>query len=319
MEEWNESNLRGSHATSDCHALKNKGKAEHKRAEAKPKRAREGKARYPRIHNDSQAELDSDASGESSSEDDELKFFGLVEKKPRPTGAPLRITVKLRRSGTKVEVLLDSGASKSIINRKTLAANMQTGRKFIPASPIVFKTMNGSVTSSGSTVAQFVFAQLKPETMITHRFEVIEDSSDEWTVASASTPAMVPRLTDQQQDSEFPEETKEAGDNAVEPEQLLPGQLEGALAQQYLALLVKHRARYDGHLGQMRFPDYELPLSPDYKPVYAKPDAIPEALKTRQRRRYSDSLTKMCWDKSTIRRWNHRRSFWSNPMARSAC
>ncbi|KAE8895362.1 hypothetical protein PF005_g4107 [Phytophthora fragariae] len=56
----------------------------------------------------------------------------------------------------------------SIINRETVATNVQAGRKFIPASPIVFDTMNGSITSSGSTVAQFVFAQLKSDTMITH-------------------------------------------------------------------------------------------------------------------------------------------------------
>ncbi|CAI5724997.1 unnamed protein product [Peronospora destructor] len=38
--------------------------------------------------------------------------------------------------------------------------------------------MSGIVTSSGSTVAQFTFPQLRSDTVITHRFEVINDCTD---------------------------------------------------------------------------------------------------------------------------------------------
>ncbi|GMF40266.1 unnamed protein product [Phytophthora fragariaefolia] len=79
---------------------------------------------------------------------------------------------------------------------------------------------------------------------------------------------------DEQDDPEFPEKAEEASDNAVDPKQLLPPHLRGALAADYLALLTEHQALYDGHLGRMQFADYELALIPDFKPVYAKPYPI---------------------------------------------
>lgn len=74
--------------------------------------------------------------------------------------------------------LLDSGASKSIVNGATLAVNMKLGRKIISASPTVFETMNGSVASSGTTMVQLVLPTLKSDSVITHRFEVITDGHD---------------------------------------------------------------------------------------------------------------------------------------------
>ncbi|KAG2986724.1 hypothetical protein PC121_g22180 [Phytophthora cactorum] len=72
-----------------------------------------------------------------------------------------RLRRQLRRGGQTFEALLNSGASKSIINDGTLDANVELGRKFIPASTTVFETMNGLVTSSGSTMVQLVFPKIK--------------------------------------------------------------------------------------------------------------------------------------------------------------
>ena len=66
---------------------------------------------YPRIHRAMESVSDDD--GDSSSDEDEIKFVGLVDKKTQPTSAPLCITDRLRRGGHKFEALLDSGASKA--------------------------------------------------------------------------------------------------------------------------------------------------------------------------------------------------------------
>ncbi|OWZ22221.1 Pol Polyprotein [Phytophthora megakarya] len=84
-----------------------------------------------------------------------------------------------------------------------------------------------------------------------------------------------PSEPDEQQEDLYPGETKEIADGAVHPEQLLPELQDAELAQKYLDLLVKHQELYGGHLGHMRFDDYLIPISPDYKPAHAKPYAIP--------------------------------------------
>ncbi|OWZ09542.1 hypothetical protein PHMEG_00017742 [Phytophthora megakarya] len=71
-------------------------------------------------------------------------------------------------------------------------------------------------------------------------------------------------------DHEIPDESKEIFSSSVKPEDLLPDHLHGEMAANYSALLIKHQTLYDGHLGRMRFNDYEIPLSPKFKPVHAK-------------------------------------------------
>ena len=90
----------------------------------------------------------------------------------------MRITVKLRRGEHKFEALFDSGASKSIINSETLAANLQTGRKIFPASPTIFDTMSEIFKLSVTTVTQFIIYQPRSDTDIAHRFEVVNDCTD---------------------------------------------------------------------------------------------------------------------------------------------
>ncbi|KAI9996096.1 hypothetical protein PInf_013274 [Phytophthora infestans] len=247
-----------SHSTSDCHTPKRKEKDEHKRMEMQKKLSQK-KKQYPRIHNDFAACVQ---------REDEIKFVGLVEKKTRPKRAPLRAPVKLSRGGPTFEALLDSGASKSIINGATLDANVQLGRKLIAVSPTVFETMIRLVTSSGTTMADLV---------VTHRFEVIKDSGDEmWNECSlvlntgrnGTTSATDEEVEDQEvEDQDFPDESKEVADSAVEPGHILSDHLKGPLAQRYLKLLVRYRELYDGHLGRMRFDHYKIPITPVFKPV----------------------------------------------------
>ena len=124
--------------------------------------------------------------------------------------------------------------------------------------------MSEMVTSSVSTVAQFTFSQLRSDTVITHRFEVMNDCTDAMIVGrdlmnalglildfkekiiqwddcqlqlntEQSTPLAEP---DDQHDHEFPEEAKDASDNAVSSEQLVPTDiLDENLQQQYRSLL----------------------------------------------------------------------------------
>lgn len=54
----------------------------------------------------------------------------------------------------------------------------------------------------------------------------------------------------------------------------MPNHLTAELSMSYMKLLEKNRHLYEGHLGRMRFDDYILPLSSDYKPVHAKPYPI---------------------------------------------
>lgn len=116
---------------------------------------------------------------DSTGDDEELKTIDLVTKKePRPTSAPLHITIKLRREGQTIEALLDSGASKSIIDSSTLSANVHAGRKFITRLAYDLRDHEQVMTSMGTTVVQFKFPKLRADSSITHRFKVIEDSSD---------------------------------------------------------------------------------------------------------------------------------------------
>ena len=103
--------------------------------------------------------------------------------------------------------------------------------------------MSGTVTSSGSTVAQFTFSYLRSDTAITHRFEVISDCTDGMIVGRDLMNALglilnfkeklimwedcqlqlntgqgttLAELNDQH-DHEVPEEAKDASNNAVSP------------------------------------------------------------------------------------------------------
>ncbi|DBA01578.1 TPA: LOW QUALITY PROTEIN: hypothetical protein N0F65_011549 [Lagenidium giganteum] len=240
------------------------------------------KKKYLRVY------TDEDESSSSGDETDEFKLIGLLQDPPT-SSAPLRIAVQLCRHGETIDAL---GASKSIINEKTLASNLKAGRKLTKATAIVFETMNGTVTSNCSTMVRFRFSKLNPKAVITHRFEVINDSHDSMEIGRDLMQSLgiiinfkdklvqwdencitvnMGNLTDIQPEFEVRDEFVEICDQAVGPKQLLRKHLPPALQQQYLELLEANKAVYDGHLGRKRFADYVLPLSPDYKPVHAKP------------------------------------------------
>ena len=74
-----------------------------------------------------------------------------------------------------------------------------------------------------------------------------------------------------QEDFDYHEDSREAPTTAVPPEILLPDHLTFGVMKECLALFVEYRNRfYGGHLGRMRFPNYELHIIPDYIPIHAK-------------------------------------------------
>ncbi|OWZ02682.1 hypothetical protein PHMEG_00025714 [Phytophthora megakarya] len=58
----------------------------------------------------------------------------------------------------------------------------------------------------------------------------------------------------------------------------MPETVYGEVAAHYLKLLEDYAHLYDGHIGRMRFDDYVLPLSPDFKPEHVKSYAIPRSM-----------------------------------------
>uniref|UniRef100_A0AAV1SZK7 Peptidase A2 domain-containing protein n=1 Tax=Peronospora matthiolae TaxID=2874970 RepID=A0AAV1SZK7_9STRA len=233
-----------SHNSSECFALK-KQREEHKPAEMQ--KTVSSKNKYPRFEEES-----SDSDSDSNSE---IKLVGLVVKKHTSTKlAPLRIKVQLKNANGTFEALLDSGASVSIINQKTLQANVQLGRKKV-ASSTKFQTVNGEVTSDGSAVVQCRFASLKTSAIITHRFEILEKSQDAMVIGRDIMTSLGIVLEFKEKvvqwdghyahlntggshsfevsDYEFLEESKEIAESAVRPEELMPDTLPNSLVDEY--------------------------------------------------------------------------------------
>uniref|UniRef100_A0AAV1UJK5 Peptidase A2 domain-containing protein n=1 Tax=Peronospora matthiolae TaxID=2874970 RepID=A0AAV1UJK5_9STRA len=282
-----------SHDSSECFALK-KQREEHKPAETK--RTAHKKSNYPRFEEEEASDSDSDS---------ELKLVGLVKKKqPSAKLAPLRIPVQFKDASGTFNALLDSGASRSIINQETMRANAQLGHRQVE-SATKFQTVNGEVASAGSTIVQFRFPSLQPSTIITHKFEILDQSQDAMVIGRdiLNELGIVLNFKDKlvqwdghdthlntggssspnASDYEFPEESKEVDNTAVRPEDLMPDRLSKPLVGKYLQLLRDNEHLYDGHLGRMRFEDYALPIVPEYKPVHAKPYPVPRSLENKAR------------------------------------
>ena len=82
-------------------------------------------------------------------------------------------------------------------------------------------------------------------------------------------------------DRELPDEYKEVVDDGVHPTDLVPDHLPAPLAARVLKLLEEHQLLYDGYLGRMRFDDYALPLSNNFRVVHASPYALPRSMKAK--------------------------------------
>uniref|UniRef100_A0AAV1TJE3 Peptidase A2 domain-containing protein n=1 Tax=Peronospora matthiolae TaxID=2874970 RepID=A0AAV1TJE3_9STRA len=253
------------------------------------KRTAHKKSNYPRFEEEEASDSDSDS---------ELKLVGLVKKKqPSAKLAPLRIPVQFKDASGTFNALLDSGASRSIINQETMRANAQLGHRQVE-SATKFQTVNGEVASAGSTIVQFRFPSLQPSTIITHKFEILDQSQDAMVIGRdiLNELGIVLNFKDKlvqwdghdthlntggssspnASDYEFPEESKEVDNTAVRPEDLMPDRLSKPLVGKYLQLLRDNEHLYDGHLGRMRFEDYALPIVPEYKPVHAKTLSSPK-------------------------------------------
>ena len=71
--------------------------------------------------------------------------------------APVRVTVRLRHDKEHFAALLDTGASKRIVNKSFVLASAKHGYNVVPQVTTVFETMSQDVTSSGTIVARFLF------------------------------------------------------------------------------------------------------------------------------------------------------------------
>ncbi|OWZ12375.1 hypothetical protein PHMEG_00014480 [Phytophthora megakarya] len=167
-------------------------------------------------------------------------------------------------------------------------------RRFVSNSRTVFETVNGDVTSNGTTVMKL--EKLNCSAKIKHRFEVVEHSPDAmvlgWDLMSGL--GLVLNFKDkfvQGEDYSVSVNTERKGslesvndddvEFADESKELLSEDLTAALAPRYLELLKTNQHLYDGHLGRMQFPDYVLSLSPDYVPVHAKPYAVARRMESK--------------------------------------
>ena len=59
-----------------------------------------------------------------------------------------------------------------------MATSAKHGYCVEPSTSTVFETIGQEASSSGALVSQFHFVKLKADSIITHRFPVIEDSKD---------------------------------------------------------------------------------------------------------------------------------------------
>uniref|UniRef100_A0AAV1T6Z9 Peptidase A2 domain-containing protein n=1 Tax=Peronospora matthiolae TaxID=2874970 RepID=A0AAV1T6Z9_9STRA len=228
------------------------------------------KNKYPRFEEES-----SDSDSDSNSE---MKLVGLVAKKHTSTKlAPLRIKVQLKNANINFEALLDSGASMSIINQKNLQANVQLGRKKSHRRPSFRRKM---VRNSGEEPRCYSINR----DIITSLGIVLnfKENVVQWDGHYAHLNTGVSRSFEVS-DYESLEESKEIAESAVRPEELMPDTLPNSLVDEYHQLLRDNMSLYDGHLGRMRFEDYFLPISPDYKPVHAKPYPVPRSLEGKAR------------------------------------
>ena len=201
--------------------------------------------------------------------------------------APLRITVQICHDKDHFAALVDTGASRSIVNKSFVTASAKHGYQVVPKATTLFDTMGQDVGSNGTLVAQFRFAKLETDSVITHRFQVIQDSKDAIVIGRDFLRALGitinfrdqtihwdeqclqvntggnEGLTTRLLDTDFVKEYKELADSSVSPKELAPDHLPLEVLKRYMDLLEHYHQLYDGHFGRIRLmiTSYHLPLS----------------------------------------------------------
>ena len=137
-------------------------------------KADQNQDKYPTIFKEEVIFSEDECKEEGSSSEDEYKLIGLLQRAPEYHSAPLRIIVQLRRDKKKqFDALLDTGAPKCIVNQSFVETRAKHGYCVEPSTSTCQE-----VSSSGTPVAQFHFVKLETVSIITHRFQFIEDSKD---------------------------------------------------------------------------------------------------------------------------------------------
>ncbi|KAJ8574476.1 hypothetical protein ON010_g4734 [Phytophthora cinnamomi] len=145
-------------------------------------------------------------------------------------------------------------------------------------------------------VVRFRIPQLKRDSVIVHRFEVLPSLADDMTIGRdlmaalglvidfgagrntwggsemkvCTTNHRSPQLT-------ADDDILIGVEAAVKPLDLLPTHLGQALQHCYLKLLEEYVDLYNGRLGKIRLNDYVFPMRADYKPMHAKPYSVPRS------------------------------------------
>ena len=80
----------------------------------------------------------------------------------------------------------------------------------------------------------------------------------------------------------------------------MPDTLHNSLVHKYLQLLLHNERLYDGHWKRMRFDDFILPISLDYKSGRAKPYPVPRSLEGKSQELFNILLASACWRRYMI-------------------
>jgi predicted aspartyl protease len=89
---------------------------------------------------------------------------------------PMRVQVEIIND-KKINALIDSGCSKSLIS-KEIKQHMEQHKIPIIQSKIIYTTATGQIKSMGKVNVQFKFPQVSPHEIYHHMFEVIPESPD---------------------------------------------------------------------------------------------------------------------------------------------
>ncbi|KAE9198591.1 hypothetical protein PF004_g19500 [Phytophthora fragariae] len=294
------------HNTADCRALRHDNQQEeHQQAD---QRHGPRAAQPPQQHQQTRVVQ---RQTEGSSSDDEYLFVGL-NASPTSSPPPMRVMIKLEAGKDRFQALLDSGCSRSIVSSAFMELLQQKQGATLENSQVSFMLVKGNTKSTGATTVRFRIPQLKRDSVIIHKFEVLPTLPDDMTIGRDLMSALglvidfkngritwdgselVVRTTEHgpaAQDNANDEATLDeddelcAGDDcATTPEDLLPQHLEAALEHCYLKLLEEYVDLYSGRLGRIRLDDYVLPLRADYTPSHARPYSVPRSQEEAARR-----------------------------------
>ncbi|KAJ8522207.1 hypothetical protein ON010_g17725 [Phytophthora cinnamomi] len=227
--------------------------------------------------------------GNGNSSDEEYLLVGLHTQSDNPS-LPMRVMIKLESGRDRLQALLDSGCSKSIIRAAFMRSLQQQQGQQIKESRVSFQLVNGDTRSDGSMLVRFRIPQLKRDAVIVHQFEVLPSLPDDMTIGRDLMTALglvidFKNRRVQWDGSELAVRTTSGTEESlprphpglVEVNDEIDEVLAGDSTDEYVDL-------YNGRLGRIHLGDYILPLRADYVPSHARPYSIARSLEDGARR-----------------------------------